>query len=111
VAARGVNPEMVKINNLNMANVGCYLVNGQTGKQLISLVKKAMETNTLVVFLFHGVGGGHGLNVSLSAHRQLLRFLKQNEKDIWVAPLVDIAEYAQAYNKKAQSSKPSSFKK
>jgi peptidoglycan-N-acetylglucosamine deacetylase len=111
VAARGVTPEMIKISDMNMADVGSCLVNGQTGEQLISLVKKAMETNTLIVFLFHGVGGGHGLNVSLSAHSQLLRFLKQNEKDIWIAPLVDIAEHAQAFNQKPKPLKPGSSKK
>lgn len=111
VAARGVSPELVKIENLNSANISSYMINGQTGEQLISLVKKAMETNTLVVFLFHGVGGGHGLNVSLSAHSQLLRFLKQNEKDIWVAPMVDIAAYAQAHKQNAKAVKPKSSKK
>jgi hypothetical protein len=40
------------------------------------------------------VGGGHGLNVSRAAHTQLLHFLKQNEKDIWIAPLIDIATFA-----------------
>jgi sialate O-acetylesterase len=33
------------------------------------------------------------LNVSLEAHRQLLRYLKQNEKEIWVAPMITVAEY------------------
>jgi hypothetical protein len=47
----------------------------------------------LVMFLFHGVGGEHDLNVSLEAHRQLLRFLKENEKDIWIAPLRNISKY------------------
>jgi sialate O-acetylesterase len=105
VAARGVNPELIKAGNMNMANIGCYVVNGQTGEQLISLVKKAQQTHTLIVFLFHGVGGGHGLNVSLSAHSQLLHYLKQNEKDIWVAPLVDIASYAQGQHPQAKPAK------
>jgi sialate O-acetylesterase len=106
VAARGVNPEWIKINNLNPANIGCYVVNGQTGDQLIAQVKKAMDTNTLIVFLFHGVGGGHGLNVSLSAHHQLLQFLKQQEQHVWVAPLQEIADYAQAKNQQAKTSQP-----
>ena len=90
VAARGVKSEMQKIGAIDLYNIGCYAINGQTGQELIALVKKAMASNTLLVFLFHGVGGGHGLNVSLPAHRELLQFLKQNEKDIWIAPLIDI---------------------
>jgi peptidoglycan/xylan/chitin deacetylase (PgdA/CDA1 family) len=98
VAARGVGGKMQKINEIDLYNIGCSMINGQSGDELIGLVKKAMEDTSLLVFLFHGVGGEHSLNVSLSAHRQLLRFLKQNEKDIWVAPLIDIAEYVKEYN-------------
>ena len=69
-------------------------------KNMIELVKKSMQTNSLLVFLFHGVGGEHALNVSLSAHRQLLLFLKQQEKEIWVAPMVEVAEYIKKYQSK-----------
>jgi len=58
IAARGVTPEMLPINKIDLYNIGCYGINGQTGEQLIELVKKAMTTRTLLVFLFHGVGGG-----------------------------------------------------
>jgi peptidoglycan/xylan/chitin deacetylase (PgdA/CDA1 family) len=98
VAARGVGGKMQKINEIDLYNIGCIMINGQSGDELIGPVKKAVEDTSLLVFLFHGVGGEHCLNVSLSAHRQLLRFLKQNEKDIWVAPLIDIAEYVKEYN-------------
>lgn len=93
VAARGVQSEMPGINEIDWFNLGSYMINGQSGEELIALVKQAMKNNALLVFLFHGVGGEHDLNVSLSAHRKLLYFLKQNEKDIWVAPLVEIAEH------------------
>ena len=98
VAARGVKAEMPKINQVDLYNIGCFAINGQSGEELIDLVKKAMADNTLLVFLFHGVGGGHSLNVSLNAHSKLLHFLKQNEKNIWVAPLINIAEYIKEYN-------------
>lgn len=93
IAARGVTPQMHTINQVDLYNVDCYPVNGETGEQLIELVKKAMAGNTLLVFLFHGVGGEHSLNLSLPAHSQLLHFLKQHEKDIWIAPMVTVAEY------------------
>jgi sialate O-acetylesterase len=47
----------------------------------------------LLVILFHGVGGGNSLNVSLPAHREFLQYLKKNQKDIWIAPMIEIAEY------------------
>ena len=97
IAARGVTPQMHTIDQVNLYNVDCYPVNGETGEQLIELVKKAMAGNTLLVFLFHGVGGEHSLNVSLSAHSQLLHFLKQHEKEIWTAPMVTVAQYIKQY--------------
>jgi Predicted xylanase/chitin deacetylase len=99
IAARGVQPQMYSISNVDLYGVGCYMINGETGDQLIDLVKKAMNSNSLVVFLFHGVGGGHNINVSMDAYRKLLVFLKQNEKDVWVAPFIDVMSYVREYNK------------
>ncbi|MEI9908296.1 MAG: hypothetical protein WDO71_00665 [Bacteroidota bacterium] len=62
-----------------------------------------METNSLLVILFHGVGGGNGLNVSLPAHREFLQFLKKNEKDIWIAPMLDVAEYIKSSQGKSKT--------
>jgi len=93
VGARGVAGTLQRIDEIDLYKVGAYLVNGQRGDELIGLVRQAMAKNALLVFLFHGVGGGHSLNVSLDAYRKLLYFLKQNENDVWVAPLVEVLEY------------------
>lgn len=104
-AARAVRSEMHKINEVDLYSIDCYMVNNHTGGQMIEWVKKAMETNSLLVILFHGVGGGNSLDVSLPAHRELLTFLKENEKDIMIAPMITVAEHIktwQADNKTAQ---------
>lgn len=93
IAARGVTSEMQSINKIDLYNIGCYGINGQTGAQLIEMVKQAMSTHTLLVFLFHGVGGEHSLNVSVEAHGALLHFLQENEKNIWIAPMIDVAKF------------------
>lgn len=100
VAARGVKGEMPRIDEIDLFNVGSYVVSGQSAEELIDLVKQAMPKNALIVFLFHGVGGEHSLDISLSDHRKLLHFLKQNEKDIWIAPFIEIAERVQGYNQR-----------
>ena len=100
VAARAVRNQMHKINEIDLYNVDCYLVNGETGAQMIDWVKKAIETNSLLVILFHGVGGGNALNVSVPAHREFLQYLKKNEKDIWIAPMIDVAENIKKTNEK-----------
>jgi sialate O-acetylesterase len=100
VAARAVRNEMHKINEVDLYNVDCYMVNNNTAEEMIRWVKKATETNSLLVILFHGVGGGNGLDVSLPNHRKFLAYLKQNEKDIWVAPMIEVAEYIKNYQSK-----------
>ncbi len=100
VAARAVRNQMHKINEIDLYNVDCYLVNGETGTQLIDWVKKAIETNSLLVILFHGVGGGNALNVSIPAHREFLQYLKKNEKEIWIAPMIDVGEHIKKTNEK-----------
>jgi peptidoglycan/xylan/chitin deacetylase (PgdA/CDA1 family) len=93
VSARGVKSDLVPLKTKNVYNVPAYGIAGQSGAEMINMVKEAMRTNSAIVFLFHGVGGEHGLNVDLKAHRELLTFLKANEKDIWVAPFIDVTEY------------------
>ena len=92
VAARAVRHEMHTIDKVDLYNTDCYAMNGESGEQMIGLVKKAMNSNSLLIFLFHGVGGEHAINVSIQAHSELVHFLKQNEKDIWIAPMLDVAD-------------------
>lgn len=100
IAARAVRPEMHPLSEVDLHNVDCYAINGENGAYMIDLVKKSMASGKLLVFLFHGVGGEHGLNVDLQAHSELLHFLKNNEKDIWVAPMVEVAEHVEKWQKR-----------
>ncbi|MEO6850672.1 MAG: polysaccharide deacetylase family protein [Mucilaginibacter sp.] len=97
--ARGVSGGLQTAAQVDLTNIDCYGINGQSADYMIDLVKKAQQTHTLLVFLFHGVGGGHNINVSLDAHSKLLHYLKANEKTIWIAPMVDVAEKISAYQK------------
>jgi sialate O-acetylesterase len=97
VAARAVRNEMHHINEIDLYNMDCYVVNGENGEQLIEWAKKAMETNSLLVVLFHGVGGGNALNVSIPAHREFLIFLKQHEKEIMIAPLIEVSNHIRSW--------------
>lgn len=91
--ARGVAGKMQQMHDIDPYDIGCFMINGQSGDELIALVKKAIKNKALLVLLFHGVGGEHSINVTSQAHRQLLQFLRENANDIWVAPLIDIVEY------------------
>ena len=91
VAARGVTGGLQTADQVDLTNINCYYIQNQPADYMIELVKKAEQTHTLCVFLFHGVGGGHSINESKEAHSKLLHYLKANEKDIWVAPMVEVA--------------------
>jgi sialate O-acetylesterase len=93
VAVRNVRSEMHRIDQVKLNDVDCYMVNHHSAEQMTEWVKKAVETNSLLVILFHGVGGGNGLDVSLDNHRRFLSYLKENEKDIWIAPMLEVAEH------------------
>lgn len=93
VAARGVAPSYNSIEKTNLNNIGAIVILNQPVNELIEIAKQAIKNNTLVVFLFHGVGGGHSLNYPLDDHNKLIQFLKHNEEDIWVAPMIEIAKY------------------
>jgi peptidoglycan/xylan/chitin deacetylase (PgdA/CDA1 family) len=93
IAARGVKSELISLTSPNLYNTGAYGINGESAEEMISLVKEAIRTNSAIVFLFHGVGGEHALNVGASEHRKLLKFLKEHEKEIWIAPFIEMTEY------------------
>ena len=97
IAARATRNEMHPIQEVDLYNTDCYVVNGENGAQLIEWAKKAMQTHCLLVILFHGVGGGNALNVSLPAHREFLLFLKQNEANIMISTMIETADYIRGW--------------
>ena len=97
--ARAVRARMQKVEEINPYDFDSYMINGETGEQLINLVKQAQSEGKLLVFLFHGVGGEHSLNVSLPAHRELLRYLKENEKEIYIDTMLGVAEHSRSVRK------------
>lgn len=95
-AARGVANSFSAIDNTNLANVNAFYAYNHSGKQLIELAQQAIKNKTMVVYLFHGVGGEHDSNVSEQAHTELLNYLQQHQQDIWVATMLDAAKCVKA---------------
>ncbi len=92
VAVRSVYGQMPLRREVKLNDLPCYMVNGQSGEELIALVKQAREKKALLIFLFHGVGGEHDLNVSQEAHSQLLHYLKEHQQEIWIPTVAELAE-------------------
>ena len=93
VGARGVKAGMNQKSNPDLFDIMTYTVDGQTADELTRLADQAIIEHTLLVFLFHGVGGEHPMTISLPQHNKLMRYLKKSEKDIWVAPMVEVSTY------------------
>lgn len=102
VAARAVRSEMHNLEEQNLLDVDCYSMEGTTAEQMIELVKQAQSSGKLLVFLFHGVGGEHGLNVAKEEHSKLLHYLKENEKEIYIDTMLNMAEHIKAIKTKTQ---------
>jgi len=97
IAARAVRGEMHTIDQVDLYNVDCFLANGQTAEQMMEWVNQAIEKKSLLVILFHGVGGGNSLNVTVTEHRLFLHSLAKKQNDAWVAPMIEVAEFIKRY--------------
>jgi sialate O-acetylesterase len=97
VGARGVIGGLQTASQVNLDNIDSYMIADQPAEYMIDLVKKAQQSHTLLVFLFHGVGGGHSINEGQAEHSALLHYLKAHEDSIWIAPMRDVATNIKAY--------------
>lgn len=93
VAMRGVKGELNQFGGLNLSNVNCYVVDSANEDQMMQWAEKARQENALLVILFHGVGGGHALNVDIKKHNDFLLYLAQNKKDFWTTTLIDASQH------------------
>lgn len=91
--ARGVSSGLYTAAQIKLDDIPAFAIQDQPASYLIHLVDEAIKSHTLLVFLFHGVGGGHAINEGLAEHSQLLHYLKQHEKEVWVAPMAEVAAY------------------
>lgn len=97
VAVRAAHPKPSKIDQIDLYSIGSVPIVEESGPQLIARVKEAMANNSLLVFLFHGVGGEHPMDVSLKAHRELLEFLEREQDGIWTTTLLEAAKHIKEY--------------
>lgn len=93
IAMRGVSPSLNKIETLDLTNLNCYAVDDSNVGELTSWAETAIKENALLILLFHGVGGGHSINVDLSRHNDFLHYLKDHEDDFWVTTLLEVSNH------------------
>jgi len=74
------------------------LEGNNSGEELIAFVKNVVEKGGMGIFMFHGIGGDYIVTPAQS-HRELLAYLKKNQKDIWVATFQEAMDYIAQVNK------------
>ncbi|WP_075185315.1 polysaccharide deacetylase family protein [Teredinibacter haidensis] len=92
IAARAVGGESQPLGEVDLMNIHSHMVYNDSAEKMIALVDDAIERGTWLVFLFHGVGGEHDLNVSEDAHTALLDHLQKHRDKVWVAPTIEIVK-------------------
>ena len=100
VAARFVKHTMKPITKVDLFAIDCYAVNKHTFADMKKWVDQAVEGRSLLVILFHGVGGGNPMDVTLKDHREILTYIKSKESEVWIAPMLAVAKYIKNNNAK-----------
>ncbi len=67
-----------------------------SGDEMIAYIERAARAGGMAVIMFHGVGGGHSLNVSREAHRQVLRCLDENRDRHWTGTFLAVMKHVRA---------------
>ncbi len=93
LAARDVQPGLNYPGKVDLFKLKIFSVNNQDTKVLEAEVEKAKKEGALLIFLFHGVGEGIPFSATYENHKEFVEYLKKNEKDIWIAPMVEVAKF------------------
>lgn len=56
-----------------------------------SFLDEAIDAGRWTILVFHGVGGGHSINVGRDFHRSLVAFLASKRNVAWCAPFATVA--------------------
>src|SRR6201996_4209145 len=85
---------ITNFKNLDLLQIPSYgIEDNAPADKLIAFVKKVKQSGGMGILMLHGVGGD-SLTVSADAHRELLNYLKENKKDIWVTTFQQAMDYA-----------------
>lgn len=97
-AARGEGPIPSTMKGYDVFYAPSWMVTDNPARELISYVEKARENGTIAIFMFHSVGGGY-LNVGAEEHRELLKYLRANHNDYYVATFMEVMDYIRDNNR------------
>lgn len=87
------NSIITDFKTLNPMLVPSWIVEENTSlDELIEQAEKIKQSGGMGIFQFHGIGG-QWIKISNETHQAFLKYLKENEKEIWVATFAEAMEY------------------
>ena len=101
LAARiGEDRVVTDVRALDPMLVPSWMVQGVSGEEMIAFAKKAIDAGGLAVFMFHGVGGGHSIDISREAHQKLVGWLAANRQTVWTDTFRSVMTHVTAEQKR-----------
>ncbi|MEE3258545.1 MAG: polysaccharide deacetylase family protein [Candidatus Latescibacterota bacterium] len=99
VAGRGPHrKQVVDLANINYNALGHFSGDGRSATELREEIERAVAGGGWIIYMIHGVGEGtHGLFIDESEHQQLVQYLGEQQDEIWVAPLKEVAHYLKGF--------------
>ena len=89
-----IDAVITDFKHLDPLQVPSYgLEDNTSADALIAFAKKVQQSGGMGIFMFHGINGDY-ITTSADAHRALLKYLKENQKDIWVTTFQQAMDYA-----------------
>jgi sialate O-acetylesterase len=85
--------------------VPSWAISNNNVEEMIACVKEAIRSGKLAVFTFHGVGGGHSIDVGRKDHQALLAWLGSHRAEVWTAPFVRIMAHVRAERQRVAAGK------
>ncbi len=84
----------------DLAYLWSWNVEGLSGPMLVGLAEQAVALGRWVIFTLHGIDRG-GLSITEAALRELCRHLDRRRNEIWVAPMVQVAQRVKEWRQQA----------
>ncbi|QGY43832.1 polysaccharide deacetylase family protein [Maribellus comscasis] len=92
IGARCDGPIPETMKGYDVYKTPSFAVVDLSADEMIEAVESARKKGTIVVFMFHSVGGGY-LNVDAGEHRKLLEYIAENKDDYYNATFGEVMEY------------------
>lgn len=93
VAASSSEAQICRSSFDRMNVPGRVFAETSSAMRMVEYIEEAERNHGLAVLVFHGVGGDHN-QTSVAAHNDLLRWLEQHRKNLWITTFSQAAAVA-----------------